>query len=94
MDNIMLCPLILVAEKIPRSKVFREGNRKFVTKTGGDNMRLSIWEKLAIEQLREIELKKSAYKNTIDHISRLKSESTKMKGPVLDSTPVSGGRLT
>ena len=56
-------------------------------------MRQSLWEKLVIEQLRDIELKKSAYCNVLGRIQRLKDESGKVKGTVLSTTPVMGGQL-
>jgi len=56
-------------------------------------MRQSLWERFTIERLKDIEIKRNAYRNVIDHINRLKGEYTKVKGAVLDSTPVAGGQL-
>lgn len=56
-------------------------------------MRQSVWERLVIEQLRDIELKRAAYENAIDHIKRLKEEASKVRGPVLSTQPCEGGKL-
>jgi hypothetical protein len=58
-----------------------------------NRMRQSIWERFTIERLKDIEIKRNAYRNVLDHINRLRGEATKVKGPVLDSTPVNGGML-
>jgi hypothetical protein len=56
-------------------------------------MRQSLWERLTIERLKDIEIKRNAYRNVLDHISRLRDEYGKVKGTVLSTTPVSGGML-
>lgn len=56
-------------------------------------MKQSVWEKLMVERLRTIEIKKKAYASTLEQLERLNDRAYQMKGPVTDSTPVSGGAL-
>jgi len=56
-------------------------------------MRQSVWQKLTIERLREIDLKRQAYGNLLGRLTFLEDELQKVKGPVLSTTPVQGGML-
>lgn len=56
-------------------------------------MKQSKWEFLAIDLLRNIEIKKKAYNHAIENIKRLNEQYEKVKGPALSTTPVSGGML-
>lgn len=55
-------------------------------------MKQTVWEKLMIERLRTIEIKKQSYESTCTRLLQIKEEAQKMNGPVLSSTPVSGGK--
>lgn len=59
----------------------------------GINLRQSVWQRLTVERLREIDLKRQAYSNLCDRLRYLEGELQKVKGPVLSTTPVSGGML-
>lgn len=56
-------------------------------------MRHSVWQRLTIELLREINIKRKALSNIQERLSYLKDEMERVKGPVLNTTPVQGGAL-
>lgn len=56
-------------------------------------MRHSVWQRLTIELLREINTKRKALSNIQERLSYLKDEMERVKGPVLNTTPVQGGAL-
>ena len=56
-------------------------------------MRQSVWERLVIEQLRDIELKRDAFQMALEHIRRLRDDAKTLKGVVHDTTPCEGGHL-
>ena len=56
-------------------------------------MRQSVWQRLTRELLREINLKRQALSNIQERLSYLKDEMERVKGPVLNTTPVQGGAL-
>lgn len=56
-------------------------------------MKQSVWQRLTIELLREINLKRQALSNIQGRLSYLKDEMERVKGPVLNTTPVQGGAL-
>lgn len=56
-------------------------------------MRQSVWQRLTIELLREINIKRKALSNIQERLSYLKDEMERVKGPVLNTTPVQGGAL-
>jgi hypothetical protein len=59
----------------------------------GERVRNTVWITLAIDLLRNIEAKKAAYANITKRLEWLNEQYERIKGPVLDTTPVQGGAL-
>ena len=59
----------------------------------GERVRNTVWITLAIDLLRNIEAKKAAYANVTKRLEWLNEQYERIKGPVLDTTPVQGGAL-
>lgn len=55
--------------------------------------RQSIWTKLAIDQLKEIELKRQSLKNVQERISNLKPELSSVRATAASLAPAAGGEL-
>ena len=55
--------------------------------------RQSVWERLAVDSLRSIELKRQSFENVQERLTKLKLELSGLKGTAASLAPAVGGEL-